>query len=336
MGDSIAVSKYRKVWIDVLKGIGALGVIFAHSWPPDLLLKPIFCFILPVFFIITGYLWKPQNVLVYLKRFILPYFILCAVNLLIQVITLLLRNEEIPIGKYIIGILYSRDKEEWMPNCLPLWYLTCIFCALVLFGFIQKLNSEPVKILLIIAAITVSGLLSYFKVMKLPWNLDSAMMSLVFIYAGLMIKKLDILEKMRKLSVVKQVLFLVFTGTAGLFFVYMNPVLVSFGYNRYGNVIFMLSGALTLSFITFYLCYRIPWKGPVAKYLAYLGMHTIFVLGFDYFFGSIARNVIGLQGVEDWAPVFIFKVVALSVTCLVWNWCVGKIKNKPIRDALSY
>ena len=334
VNSDIVVSKKREIWIDVLRGTGALLVLLAHSKPP--MMKVIFGFTIPLFFMITGYLWKPNHIRINLKRFILPYFILCAINLLLETGMLLLKNEEIPIKNFVIGIFYSRGEEEWMPNCATLWYLTGIFCALVIFGLIQKLKSEPLKIILIIAAGTVSGLLSFFEVFKLPWNLDSALMGVGFIYVGYMIKRLDVLEKMRKTSIAWQVLLLLLLGTAGMFSIYFNPDRASFNNNRYGNVFLMIGGAITICFVVFYLCYRIPWKGWIAKYLSWLGKHTIFIMGFDLFCRSVARGILEKIGFNNWASVFIFRVVVLSAGCLVWTWCVNKIRNESIRKALSY
>lgn len=330
----IVISKQRKIWIDVLRGIAALLVILAHAKPP--MMKMIFGFTIPLFFMITGYLWKPNLIRNYLKRFILPYCILCAVNLLLESVTLLVKHEEIPIKNFLIGIFYSRGNSEWMPNCAPLWYMTGIFCALVIFGWIQKLKSEPLKIVLIIAAGTGSGLLSFFEMYKLPWNLDTALMGVFFLYVGYMIHRLDVLGKMKQVSIVWQMLITLLLGTAGMLSIYFNPDRASFDNNRYGNVFLMIIGAITTCFVVFYLCYRIPWKGWIAKYLSYLGKHTIFILGFDFFCGSVARGILGKIGFNHWASVFVFKVVVLTAGCLIWNWCVNKIRNESVRKALTY
>ena len=54
--------KERLIWIDILKGLGILTVVFAHCYIPDELLKKIiYTFHMPLFFLISGYLHKTNS-----------------------------------------------------------------------------------------------------------------------------------------------------------------------------------------------------------------------------------------------------------------------------------
>ena len=208
---------------------------------------------------------------------------------------------------------------------------------MVVFELIQKLPKEPLKLVAVIAAGAVSGLLAYFEVFKLPWNLDAALMGVIFVYAGHLLRKPDGLAKLRKLPPWKLVPLFLLLLIAGLCSVFGNPAEhVSFDNNRYGNVFLMLSGGLTISFVLFGLFDRIPWKGPIAKLLSWLGRHTVFIMGFDFFLGTVVRNVLEAVGLNHWALMFGIKTVILTVGCLAWTWCIGKIKNKSLRQALSF
>lgn len=76
----------RENWLDVAKGIGIILVIIGHSGAPRAIVKFIYGFHMPLFFIIAGYLydaekWKSRGIksLIH-KRFnnyILPYFVFC-------------------------------------------------------------------------------------------------------------------------------------------------------------------------------------------------------------------------------------------------------------------
>ena len=128
----------RESWIDTLRGIGILFVILGHCEPPfD---KIIYSFHMPLFFLISGYLFKSKkNIKDYLKKiflkYIIPYFLLCIINLLL--VTIIDRDFKI---NYVIGILYSRGTTSWLPNCSPLWFLTCITVALFIFNFAFRVN----------------------------------------------------------------------------------------------------------------------------------------------------------------------------------------------------
>lgn len=125
----------RIAWVDGLRGIAILLVVLGHVNPP--FKKIIYGFHMALFFIISGFLFKDcydkklsQWIKAYFQRYIVPYFILCGVNFLIEaLISICFRAGMFPFNKYLCGILYSYGSTEWMPNCSPLWFLTCLFCA---------------------------------------------------------------------------------------------------------------------------------------------------------------------------------------------------------------
>lgn len=165
----------RESWIDTLRGIGILFVILGHCEPPfD---KIIYSFHMPLFFLISGYLFKSKkNIKDYLKKifikYIIPYFLLCIINLLL--VTIIDRDFKI---NYVIGILYSRGTTSWLPNCSPLWFLTCITVALFIFNLILHIKNNLIQLFLILLCIFISYLLDIFDIPKLIWNIDSALMA---------------------------------------------------------------------------------------------------------------------------------------------------------------
>lgn len=292
---------------------------------------------MPLFFIVTGYLWKTKRIQYYFRRYIVTYFILCGINLLLYSCMLLVTNKDIPIKRYIIGILYSRGTTEWMPNCSPLWFLTGLFCAVVIFECIQKFHKQSVKAVLVIASGIISTLLSYFNIFKLPWNIDTALMAVVFLYAGHILKQTNLLEKLKDLTLFSQILIFPIMGVLGMLAIIYNPTdSVSFDGNHYGNCLLMIVGALLICLILFYLCYIVPWGGICAKVLSWYGKHTVFIMGFDYFAGSIARGVLSKLGLEKWPSLFLIKVILLAVLCLIWNFLVGRIKSIGVRKMLLF
>lgn len=323
---SVQKSK-RELWIDILRGGGILLVVLLHSNPP--FNKIVGGFLIPLFFIITGFLWKKKRIQQYLHKYITPYFILCAINFLLYSAMLLVKKKEIPICKYILGILYSRGTTEWMPNCSPLWYLTSLFCSTIIFGLIQEINRRSIKTILVVASGFLSAFLSYAEFFKLPWNIDTALMGVVFLYFGYNLRQLKMLEKVKALSLFTRILMLTVIGIIGIISIICNPVKsVNFDGNRYGNVFLMIIGALAICFVLFYFCYRIPWQGMIGKSIAWFGRHTIFIMGFDYFTGSISREILGKLDLENWATVFTVKIIILTVLCLAWNYLISRLNIK--------
>lgn len=104
---------------------------------------------------------------------IVPYFVLCFVNLVLIVVLKSADNlSGSVIVKNIIGILYSRGTLEWMPNCTPLWFLTCMFVACVLFGLLLRIKSQYMITITVLVCVAISYLLDLFNAYKLPWNID--------------------------------------------------------------------------------------------------------------------------------------------------------------------
>lgn len=324
MKDNLLVNK-RELWIDVFRGIGILTVVLGHtSFPFN---KFIYGFHMPLFFFLAGFLWKPRKriVMVSFIKYIKPYFILCGINLLFEIGKLMLTHRTIPILTYIVGIFYSRGTTEFMPNCSPLWFLTALFIALVLYDMVQKISAHKIRFLLIAVFGIISAVLSYLKIFKLPWNIDTALMGLVFIAIGHFISEYRIMEQVNTRPQCTQMIEMILLVCIGMAAIYYNPVeAVSFDGNRYGNVPLMFIGAVSICFVLFYICYQIKWKGFIANVLSYFGRHTIFIMGFDYLSGSVANRLLGKIGIANWLSVFVLKVALLFWGSLIWTTIVSK------------
>ena len=314
-------SKERELWIDILRGLGILFVILGHCSPP--FNKLIYGFHMPLFFLLSGYLYHgPHKIQYHLRRYIIPYFVMCGINLLIVIaITVGRHSDTSNIKKYIAGILYSRGTTEWLPNCSPLWFLTCIFLTLVIMDFIYRLKNNCLIVAVCLLCGTLSGIMSYTEMPKMPWNLDTALMAVFFMCLGLKIREGELIKKMPGW-------FVPIALVAGIAAIYFNPIdHVDFDGNRYGNVVLMLVGAVMISSVLFFICKQIHWHGRMASVLSWFGQHTLFIMGFDYFAGSLARSVLSKVGFQNWLSVFILKLVLLTAGCVAWNWAVWRSRK---------
>ncbi|MGB9938912.1 acyltransferase family protein [Methanosarcina sp.] len=195
----------RLHWIDALKGIGIILVVFAHHKLPVALDTYIFSFHMPLFFFISGLLfdfWKhtASAASFVKKRFrslIVPYFgfalLTCLFYLLLDTgyqpgVTNIDFFKASPVENihsivYALGPLISYNP--------PLWFLTCLFVTELLFyGFARKYYSEPGKLVLGLTAVGVIGYLySVYVPFRLPWNSDVALTAVVFYGAGNLFRK---------------------------------------------------------------------------------------------------------------------------------------------------
>lgn len=195
----------RLHWIDALKGMGIMLVVFAHHSLPVALDTYIFSFHMPLFFFISGFLFDfgkyAESGANFAKgRFrslIVPYFgfalLTCLFYFLLdtafqpEVINIKFFEADALYGVY--SILYALGPMiSYNP---PLWFLTCLFITeLFFYGLAKKYYSEPKKLLFWLSAAGVIGYLySEYVPFRLPWNVDVALSAVVFYGAGNLFRK---------------------------------------------------------------------------------------------------------------------------------------------------
>lgn len=335
----------RFKWIDVCRGIGICLVVLGHTVNP--FVKIIYGFHMPLFFLISGYLFKQENDLKSIvkksfERYIIPYFVLCLLNLLFEFGMTLFSKESIDVKKYVIGILYSRGTNEWLPNCGPLWFLTSLFCAIVLYKVIDvMLKKDFVKNLVVFLIAFLGYVISLFDIPKLIWNVDTAMVAVLFLHVGFLLKKYDLINK------IKPSLTYICGCVIGMIAIYYNPIrIVNFDSCEYGEFFLMILGALSVSIMIMFFCVQISEKFKF-KFLSFLGKHTVFIMGFDYFSARIFKKIMQIflnvdftfwdsGELKAWIVYFIGKLVILTIGAVIWTFVVNKISSPRIRKLLSY
>ena len=186
------MNKQRLDYIDILKGLGILMVIFSHSGAEEWLMSNMGDFFVPLFFIASGYTYKYHDES-YLHQFskravrlLKPYFFFSIVMLLLY--------QRFSIFD-ILGVFYSRYclyPYHTIDNIFlmgggnpPLWFLTSMLSAYIPFLFLMK-NQEKANWILMFFTIYTFGC-QYIPIL-LPWNLDNACLVAAFMYAGVVLR----------------------------------------------------------------------------------------------------------------------------------------------------
>ena len=178
--------------MDIAKGIALLCVVIGHtSWGGEF---GILSFSVPTFYFLSGYTYrrKPfaKDLLGKFRRLIIPYILFNIVLLFHHCCQSSNLSPELVIGvlysRYSLFPLGSEDNVLYLiAGNAPTWFLTSLFVSYILFFIIDR-SKFPSLILLIYAIITIvlekSSLL-------LPWSLDTAFMTALFIYSGYYFKK---------------------------------------------------------------------------------------------------------------------------------------------------
>ncbi|MGA9187252.1 MAG: acyltransferase family protein [Methanosarcina sp.] len=195
----------RLHWIDALRGMGIILVVFAHHSLPISLNTYVYSFHMPLFFFISGFLFDFEKyagsaanfIRERFRSLIVPYFCFA---LLICLFYFLLDMAFQPgvtnIGFFkastlyvIYSILYAGSMIKCDP---PLWFLTCLFVTELLFyGFAKSCYEKPGKLVFWLTAV---GILEYLYSVhvpfRLPWDADVALAAVVFYGVGNLFKKI--------------------------------------------------------------------------------------------------------------------------------------------------
>lgn len=255
-------SSTRIEWLDSAKAIGMVFVYIGHCNIPEWNVY-IDLFHMPLFFIISGFVWNVEKnrnmdfksfVKKKFKAYIVPYFKIATVcfilyGMFINLFRLGWFTDDYwnQLFKYVFGIIvYSRGTVEWLPQCSPIWFLTCLFIAEIFYYWVMKLRFP-------IAGILVAGLLGFIFSgwIKLPWNIDNALSAIVLLYVGMLLRKY-----WQFIAVWKVIIPMLIVA---VFILYTNETKVNFDGNVYSNMFAMYVKSTIISFILLTIIYK--WGG---------------------------------------------------------------------------
>lgn len=334
-GSSHKVSdiRNREIWIDVCRAIGILLVVLGHSGSPFTVY--IFGFHIPLFFILSGYLYKDSGdfrpyLLKIFRHYLLPYFVLCGIVLVIQCIRDAFNGQLGPdIFKLYIRDIIVSDCER-LP-CLPLWYLTALFMALLIMYFIHLVRNEYVRFALAVMCLIISDVIARNCDFRLPWNITPALSGVFFIELGYVMRRLDVVNKIKSLKWYYLWAILISSFGLGMITIRYNSQIsgdyVSLYDQRLLHIPLTVIGAVLLSvfmmILASILCEAI--REGYMKPMIFLGRNTIIFMGFEVLAHTIAYSVTyvlipSLMGtVIPWYMNFIISVIILTLAALLWN-----------------
>ena len=176
------IEKQRLLWIDILKGIGILSIIFAHTTDD----KGVFIYAVPLFFILSGYLHRPTEDFKSLfrksvQRMLVPYLAFFALISLYHVVVA--ENLWLSLFRHIKLLV-------WGGNVMAgdfgvFWFINVLFIGLNLFNYME-VKHFPAYIYLILFLLSNS---LFFWNINLPWNVQSLPLVLTYMFVGTVIKK---------------------------------------------------------------------------------------------------------------------------------------------------
>lgn len=204
------IKKERLDYIDIARGLVIILMLIGHANAPTPLVKAIFGFHMPFFFILSGFLYNKEKwknlgliklIISKLKAYILPYFILTFLNLILNIPNEYMKGIH---GQALLDstlnhikwIFYSWGAYDTLPNCTPLWFLPCMFLCCIFFYLLQKIKNSSIQILictfLVALDYTLYLLIDEFQ---LPWHIDVALIGTTFMLVGFKLKETSFVHK---------------------------------------------------------------------------------------------------------------------------------------------
>lgn len=175
--------KQHKVWVDWLKALAMLTIVWGHCFPQGGIDSFLYAFNVPVFFWASGYLAHPEkdfrtcwqkcwhNLLV-------PYLILALLKTLGPII------KHITDGQFIyslIGIAGGFHTFNGMTGCNNLWFVYTLILVKLIY---QPISQKP-KMLLLVTLLAIGGALVYNHLqLKWTWAVSNVMLAWPFFMLG--------------------------------------------------------------------------------------------------------------------------------------------------------
>lgn len=294
----------RRQEFDILKGLLIICVVMGHT-AMGIPFVDVFWFHMPAFFMITGFLtrtWlspadifhaikiKDKSIFSRVAKYLIPYFTYCFVFYLIFHTESVLKN--------LVRVLYAGSNNITVYS-FPYWYINALFIGILMMGMcVTWKKMYQYGFIAVIWIFLHTGVIHLLPV-PLPWGIDNALGSVVFLYIGYLAK--DIAYKKWNL------LFLL----VPFMFVMLNKYTdLNYKINMMGMVYehFILDIIVPLSFT--YLLYRFSFllkRIPlICNITAYLGHASITI-----YFIHAAILWIMRDNCDDSARI----IVALAIGC---------------------
>ncbi len=249
----------HKYWVDWMKAIGMLFIIWGHAFPETF--SPfIYSFNVPLFFIVSGYLFKRSETFsVFLRKnyisLIIPYLLLCLIKDFSHIIKYY--NDFPELLKFPIGVLSGFHTFMDAPAAKNLWFVYTLFVIKVLFQLTKNKKQLTLLAMFGIAASLICGYYNFHP----AWGVTNVFLALPYFFFGYIIS-VNFEEKLsgfvNKIKTYKSRILLCigilllmqfvlsdFSGTVRMFKgIYGNSILLFFFLGLMGTVVCFLISVL--------------------------------------------------------------------------------------------
>lgn len=217
----------RIEYIDLAKGIGMLTVIWGHI--SGIFSCFIYAFHMPLFFFISGMMFgsgKYGSIRELAgkraKKLLLPYLFYSVVTWCVWAAYVTVTGQVDGGGALLAPLLQTfiaQGSDGFLKHNVPLWFVTCLFVADLLYYFINKLPewlNICVSVGLSVLGYLMIAEFTFFNFKLLPWSMEAAFAAVVFFAAGNILIKHVSHEQIQTLCGEHKLISLIFALCLGL------------------------------------------------------------------------------------------------------------------------
>lgn len=324
----------RKDWIDVLRSIAIIMVVLVHTIPSktfewyvyNVFIGPI---MIPLFFVISGYLFNPRNgnqkvfFTNLFRKLILPSLILFVCAQAVRIPFSGIR----PFVDALIGFLSGKKG----------WYITACIIAEILFFYNLKFCKKQVYAgVTAIVCCAIGFLMNYFDICHF-WMINRAFIAQFFLVTGYLFRKNESLFRgLRWPSVIigGLVYLVLIAGT----FVIWPQQSIDVHLNRYYNIPYCFVLILIACLFLLTLASR---TRKVPEILSVIGQHTLVIYLFHNLCTTIGYRLLpiskfsGIVMILSAILITIFTISACTVAGMIINrffpWIMGRSKATKVK-----
>ena len=337
-------SDNRIHYLDVLKGIGIVFVVFAHANSMLYGSGYLYCFHMVLFFFISGLLMNPakypsfkQFLASRIKQLYVPYvvfYLLCYLYWL--VIERSQRTIAVSPLDGFLGLFWGTDNTHWIYPAAVLWFVIGLLALeLVFYLVIKGTKSWWIRggVLAILTAIGL--LLAKYRLYVLPFSLNNALLVIPFFTAGYLLRK-PLVESDMVYGTKKSRLLLAVAPLVAVT-VWQYPGICELG--KQTDISYLTHPAIhwfyTVPFLEIALWTIVAMLIGKSRFWEWLGRNTLPILAFHPPIARILTYAAGLLtgiGKEEihgaWGSSIL--LAAASIVCCIplvyfWNWAYPRI-----------
>ncbi|MDE5791683.1 MAG: acyltransferase family protein [Muribaculaceae bacterium] len=265
-------TKGRKVELEILKGIGIILVVIGHNVNDQTF---IFCFHMPLFFLISGFLFSPKTPNRYLKRsflrLLIPYVCFLFIVSLPDIIIIISKGDYSELKSLIL-----RDAiggEILKGAYAVFWYVTVLWMSTNLFNLLLSLHLKSYWLPILIGIAYLTCLIPH----SLPWNIQVVPMATSYIWIGYILKsQVNIIKKLYNSNKILYTLIAVIVLT--LLYFCRKDLTLDMKYNNMGVPLLSLISSVVASLSVAILSLFFTRWNIITKILVYVGGASMVVM----------------------------------------------------------